>query len=178
MEKHKIRSFKIQRYIIVLLLVSLTASIALNVYLYFKAIKPPREYGTNILIVRDIQAGMGKVSIVIDLRSGFSFEHEIGYVRVPRTFNISVRVSLWAPYIGAKTYCFVFKLYERALNNEYTNTSITEKTVTVQKNKDSMIVEAYTILTVTAPSDSEIYIYKVAIEGALEYEVEFPILIE
>jgi len=178
MKKRNIRSFKIHWYILVLLLVSLTVSIALNVYLYSKEIKPPREYGTNILIVRDIQGGMGKVSIVIGQRLGFSFEHEIGYVSVPHTFNISVMVSLWAPYTGADTYYFVLKLYERTLRSEYTNTPIAEETVSVQKDKDAMYVEAYAILTVTAPSDSRIYIYKVVIEGALDYEVEFPIFVE
>jgi len=41
-----------------------------------------------------------------------------------------------------------------------------------------MYIEANVILSVTAPPDPGIYIYQVAIKGALDYRVEFPILVE
>jgi hypothetical protein len=151
---------------------------ALNVYLYFEAIKPSTEYGINTLIVRDIQGGMGTLAIAIEHRQGFSFTYEMVYVSVPSTFNISVMISLWAPYTGTHQYRFTVKLYERPLHGEYQNTPMIEKNVTIEKDKDTMYVKVHAILTVTAPPDPGIYIYKVAIEDALDYEVEFPILVE
>lgn len=169
MEKHSMRSFKIQWYILVLLLVSLNTSMALNAYLYFKATKPSYEYERRVFIGRVIQAGMGQVGLSIDNGLWLGVEYE---------FNVSVGVGLWEPYIGSATYSFTFKLYERTLHSEYPDIPIAEKTVTVQKHKDAMYVNAYAILNVTAPLDPGIYIYRVVIEGAFDYEFEFPILVE
>jgi hypothetical protein len=175
-----IMSFKIQRYISILLVSLLTISIALNVYAYLKTVGPSPEnrieYGINTLIVRDIQGGMGTLAIAIEHRVGFSFEYEMQYVSVPRTFNLSIMISLWEPYTGTSSYPFTIKLYERPLYGEYSNTSTAEKDIIVQKDKDAMYVNTCTVLTITAPLGTGIYIYNVAIEGTLVYEVEFPIL--
>jgi len=175
-----IRSFKIQRYVLILLVSLLTTSIAINVYTYFEAIQPSPEYeieyGLNALIVKGIQGGMGTLAIAIEHRVAFSFKYEMEYVSVPRTFNISIMISLWEPYTSTYLYPFTIKLYERPLYEEYSNTPTTEKNIIVQKDKDAMYVDAHAILTITAPLDSGICIYKVAIEGALVYEVEFPVL--
>ena len=182
MEKRNIWSFKIQWYILILLVSLLTTSIALNVYTYFKAVEPSPEheieYGINALIVRDIQGGMGTLAVAIEHHVGFSFKYETMYTGVPGTFNISVMISLWEPYRGAYSYHFAFKVYERPLHGEYQNMTVTEKGMTVQKDNDAMYVNARAVLTVTAPLDPGIYIYKVTIEDALDYEVEFPILVE
>lgn len=169
MEKHSIRSFKIQWYILVLLLVSLTTSMALNAYLYFKATKPSYEYERRVFIGRVIQGGMGQVGVSIDkgLWLGVGYE-----------FNVSVGVGLWEPYIGSSKFRFTFSLYERTLHGEYSHAPIAEKNVTVQKHKDVMYVNAGVLLNITAPLDPGIYIYRVVIEGAFDYEFEFPILVE
>ncbi|HEY4674972.1 MAG TPA: hypothetical protein VIH48_02835 [Candidatus Bathyarchaeia archaeon] len=175
-----IMSFKIQRYIPIALVSLLTISIALNVYAYLKIIEPSPEngieYGINALIIRDVQGGMGTLAIAVEHRVGFSFEYEMQYVSVPRTFNLSIIILLWEPYTGTSSYPFTIKLYERPLYGEYSSTSTAEKDIIVQKDKDAMYVNTRTVLTVTAPLDMGIYIYKVAIGGSLVYEVEFPIL--
>ena len=129
------------------------------------------------MIVRDIQGGMGTLAVAIEHHVGFSFKYEIMYVGVPCTFNISVMISLWEPYTSTSLYPFTIKLYERPLHGEYPNTPTTEKNIIVQKDKDAMYVNARAVLTMTAPLDPGIYIYKVAIEDTLAYEVEFPISI-
>lgn len=175
-----IMAFKIQRHISIVLASLLAISIAMNMYAYLKTIVPSPEndieYGTNTLIVRDVQGGMGTLAIAIEHRVRFSFEYEMLYVSVPRTFNLSIMISLWEPYTGTSSYPFTIKLYERPLYGQYSNTSTLEKDVIAQKDKDAMYVNARTVLTITAPPDTGIYIYKIAIEGTLVYEVEFPIL--
>lgn len=87
-------------------------------------------------------------------------------------------MGLWAPYAGSETYYFSFKIYERSLHDGYPDAPIAEQNLTVQKDKDALGVGACATLTVTAPPDPAIYIYRVVVQGAWDYEVEFPILVE
>ncbi|MGD8544934.1 MAG: hypothetical protein PVH12_02060 [Candidatus Bathyarchaeota archaeon] len=176
--EHFKRLFKLKREFMVLIIIVLASSILLNSYLYFETLKTPPEYNTNILIVENIQGFMGSVSIAIDLVSGYSFEHQIMYVAVSHPINISIKIRLWTPYTGTDTKFFSFKVYQRPFNGDYQNTPIAEKNVTVQKHKDAMFVESQCSLIIGRPPEPGIYIYRVTIEQSLEYETEFPLLIE
>lgn len=170
--KHNIL-FSNQKKILISLLVLLATSIVLNIYLYariyFEPIKSSDKFARSVFIGRSIQAGMGQAGVYIEKGLWLGVRYE---------FNVSVGVGLWEPYVGSNTYSFTFKLYERPLRGEYTNASIAEKTVIVQKNKDSMSIGATAIFNVTAPSDPGIYIYRAIIQGAWKDEIEFPILVE
>jgi len=168
-----IKRFFNQSKILVLLLVALAASIALNVYFYFETIKPSHTYVTGTFIDRSIQGGMGRVMIGID-------NPPFGGLMLPTggNFSVFVSISLWEPYAGSGTYSFSFKLYECTPHNEYPDTPIAEKTVTTQKDKNAMSIGAYTTFAITIPADPGVYIYKVVIGGEYDYEVEFPIIAE
>lgn len=171
----RIKGFLNQRRILVfflLPLVLLAVSMTLNVYLYFEATKPSdkNEHWRRVLMGRTIQAGMGQVGVSIDkgLWLGVGYE-----------FNVSVGIGLWEPYAGSTTYHFTFRLYERDLHGEYSDSHTAEKNVTVQKHKDKMRVNAVATFNVTAPSDPGIYIYRAVIQvSGYDYALEFPILVE
>jgi len=174
-----VKRFFNQRKIMVFLLVLLAVSIGSNVYLYFGVIKPLQEYRskdktdtqTGFIVSEKIQGVMGDMSVSISR----------GLLIGPGTkFNVSVSARLWEPYTGSKTYNFSFKIYNRILDGEYSETPIVEKTVVVHKDKDEFYI--YTSsgnLTITVPpSDTpEIYIYKVGIGTKTQtwYTIEFPI---
>jgi len=170
-----IRRFLNQRRILVfflLLLVLLAVSMTLNMYLYFEATKPSdkNEHWWSAFMGRTIQGGMGSISVYID--KGL-------YLGVGYEFNVSVGIGLWEPYLGSTTYHFTFRLYERDLHGEYSDSPTAEKNVTVQKHKDRMAVNARATFNVTAPSDPGIYIYRAVIQGSgYDYALEFPILVE
>lgn len=178
MKEHNAQTRKVQRRILVLPLVLLAASMAVNVYLYSEAIKISRAseslyiYGGGTSITKFIQGFMGEVRVEISRGLLFGPGHK---------FNVSVVVSLWVPHVGSHSYSFAFKLYEHKLDGEYPDMPITEKTVLVHKDKDAMYISVDSgNLTATASSTLGIYIYKVVMQGfELEnYEVEFPIWVE
>jgi len=176
MEKHSIRFFKIQRNIIVLLLVLLAISLASNVYLYYNVIKPLKEQEgepeTGAGWRQNIQGGMGWIELSISK----------GFTPGPGTkFNVSLWVKLWDPYTGSATYNFSFKVYERAEQSDrYPDIPVAEKLVSFNKSKDAMyILLGSGNLTVTVPSTRGIYIYKVCFGTMTEiwHTIEFPIVV-
>jgi len=170
MEKRRLRSFKIQLSIMVLLVMS----IALNIYQFFNVIETPSKYvyAPNLVIV-DIQGGMGSMHISI----GTGMIAGLGY-----RFNVSVGVKLWEPYTGSATYNFCFRLYERSeQDDKYLDVPIAEKTVVAQKDKDSMYITFSSgNLTAIVPDTRGIYIYKVEFGSTTEaWETfEFPVWVE
>ena len=174
--KHVKRFFKIQRNIIVLLLVLLAMSMVAN--LYFGVIRPLQEgkgeekigvwtENGGVIIFRNIQGGMGSMSVFISR----------GLIVPPgHKFNVSIGVKLWEPYIGSATYNFSFKIYKRTLDSEYLETAMIEKTVVVRKDKDAFYIYASSgNLTVAVPPSyaPKIYIYKVEFRNL--YYIEFAI---
>lgn len=176
MKKRNIQSFKIHWYILVLLLVLFTISLALNVYLYYGVIKPLKEQEgepeTGAGWRQNIQGGMGWIDL--------SFSK--GFTPGPGTkFNVSLWAKLWDPYIGSKTYNFSFKVYERTEQSDrYPEIPVAEKLVSVNKSKDAMYILLDSgNLTVTVPSTRGIYIYKVCFGTKTEiwHTIEFPIVV-
>lgn len=147
--------------------------------LYFGVIRPLQESkGENgawtenggVTIFRKYPMGSTSVSISRGLLVG-----------PEQKFNVSVSVKLWEPYIGSATYNFSFKIYNRTLDGEYTETHMVEKTAVIHKDKDTLYIYASSgDLTVTVPSTRGIYIYKVCLEPQrnLWPTIEFPILAE
>jgi len=168
MEKHNIRSFKVQWCILVLLFMS----IALNIYQYFNAVEPSSKYvyGSTMVVV-DIQGGMGSMYVSTDAGT---------IMGLGCRFNVSVGVKLWEPFTGSATYNFCFRLYERSeQDDKYQDNPIAEKTVVAQKDKDAMyVIFASGNLTITTPSTRGIYIYKICLTGTDTFETEFPIWVE
>lgn len=170
------RFFKIQRNIIVLLLILLAMSMVAN--LYFGVIRPlqegkgEEEIGVwtedgSIIIFRNIQGGMGTMSVFMSR----------GLIVPPgHKFNVSVGVKLWETYIGSATYNFSFKIFNRTLDSKYLESAMVEKTVVVHKDKDAFYIRASSgNLTVAVPPSyaPKIYIYKVQFGNS--YYIEFAI---
>jgi len=173
---NSIRGFLNQRKLPALLLVLLVASMALNIYQYFN----PRVSSKYIRILRTSTIvtspnGMGKITVTLSEGTAVPMGHR---------FNVTVKASLWEPYVGSKTYEFYFKIYERSLHDEY-SVPIVEENVTVYKDKNEMWIELYSgNLTVTVSRTSGIYIYKVCFGTLPEYlptfwkkDIEFPIMV-
>ena len=116
-----VKRFLNQRNTLVLSLVLLAGSMALNMYQYSRAIRPSYmyEYKRSVFISRVIQAGMGQAGVYIykGLWLGVGYE-----------FNVYVGVGLWEPYLGSSKFRFTFRLYERTLQGEYSYAPIAEKT--------------------------------------------------
>jgi len=162
-----------QRNILILLLALLVISMALNIFLWFELIRLSLKFVTGTAIDKSIQGGMGTLMVLID-------NPPFGGLMLPAggRFNVTISISLWDPSIGSAAYGFSFKLYECTAHNAYPDTPIAERAVTMQKNKDAMYVGTCITFTVTAPAAPGVYIYKVAIGGVYDEEVEFPILTE
>lgn len=172
MEKPKWSSFAISLYVI-LLLVLLLISIALNIYQHSKLLEVSGKHTyAPIITYVEIQGGMGRISVFISngllMGSGCKF-------------NISLGVKLWDPYTGSKTYTFSFQLYERSEQADtYPDTPVAETTVEAQKDKDALFV-VFTSgnLTITAPNTCGLYIYDVCLGTATQFlaSFEFPMWI-
>lgn len=175
--KH-VKEFLNQRKILVLILVVLAISMASNLYLYFGVDKPLQEKpgawlgvpSTPVMIYRPLQGGMGRMEVLIWKRFMVGQEEK---------FNVTVKVTLWEPYVAARTYSLSFRIFNRTLDGEYPETSLVEKTVVVHKDKDAMYISAASgHLTVPVPPSytPKIYIYKVEFTlGRDSYYIEFPI---
>ena len=101
-------------------------------------------------------------------------------VRPDESFNVTVFLSIWAPYTPSKTWNVSFKLYERPLNGEYPDTPVAEKTAILHKEKDAMGTGIWLdAFTLTAPSTYGIRVYKIR-SGTLKqtwYTMEFAVTI-
>ena len=155
-----------------LLLVLLVSSITANVYQYssyLDSAKSSPVYTTSAWISDDI-LGMGGISIFLSK----------GLVVYPdEQFNITVSINAWEPYVGEGTWNISFSLHNRALYDEYSDTPLVEKNITMHKSKDAMTASGSSgTLTLTAPSTFGIWIYRVSTASPQPsgYWLEFPIV--
>jgi hypothetical protein len=159
------------RHFLVLLLAPLIISVGLNIFLYLELPKSPSGNVAGTAIDRIIQGGMGSLTILIGNppSGGLTFPAR-------SKFNVTIIISFWDPYSGSATYGFSFKLHECAAHGTFPEMPMDERSVTVQKDKDAMSARAAVTFNVTAPATQGVYIYRVAVGGLYEDEVEFPIL--
>jgi len=156
----------------ILLLVLLVLSTVLNVYQYLSYLDSAKSsyvYTTSAWISDDI-LGMGGISIF--LSKGL-------VVHPDEQFNITVSIKAWEPYVGEGTWNISFSLHNRALYDEYSDTPLVEKNITMYKSKDAMTASGSSgTFTLTAPSTLGIWIYQVSIGGPTPsgYSIEFPIV--
>jgi hypothetical protein len=162
-----------RKNVVILLLVFLVLSTVLNVYQYLgylDSAKSSYVYTTSAWISDDI-LGMGGISIFLNK----------GLVVYPdEKFNISVFIKAWEPYVGERTWNISFSLHNRALYDEYSDTPIAEKNITMHKNKDAMTASGSSgPFTLTAPSTFGIWIYRVStgVPKTSGYSLEFPLVV-
>lgn len=167
-----LRFFKIQRNIIIVLLVWLALSMALNMYQYLGflvAIKSESTYSRSICILGD--EGMGGMNIFLSK----------GLLVWPgEKFNVTVYLHIWDPYSTSKTWNVSFKLYERPLNGEYPDMPVAEKTAILHKEKEGMGTAIWLDpFTLTAPSTYGIRVYKIRSGTTKQtwYTMEFAVTI-
>lgn len=152
MEKRNVRSFKIQWYILVLLLVLLAISLAMNVTFYFGVIRPleERESGqeTGAEWIGGHVGGMWN-----DFSIGLTPNRAVLSLESDRKFNVSVKGSYWAPF-DFEPRPFYFKIYDRSTDYKGTIPDdepklLNEETVFASKSKDELdyvILANFTVL--------------------------------
>jgi len=141
---HVKKFFKIQRNIIVLLLVSLAMSIGLNVYLFLGVIKPLQEGRVGEEIHGWIRGRCG--SQMWDMFSvKLTPNRVVLSYSSDRQFNVSVKGEYWAPFeFGSRT--FYFKIYDKHVKSiwdgvipaDEPSKLVGEKTVIANKSRDEM----------------------------------------
>jgi hypothetical protein len=175
MEKRSRRSFQIKWYVLVMFLVLVAVLLALNVFQYSEYVSLSSKFlpVTPVLDER-IDGGMGVFQAAVispfgDLRVGAG-----------SNFNVSVLIILWTPYAAGTLFNFSFRLYGCPAHSEYSAAPMTERNVTIQKDKDALNVGASVIFTETAPTIEGVYIFKIGVVvndiSYYQYEAEFPIL--
>jgi hypothetical protein len=175
--KSGVRDFRIQRIILVLLVILLAIATIMDFYLYFGMIKPLQESesageGGGFEIVVAPYGKMGVMWIFVSPRA---------YLSLGRSFNISVQGALWDPYAPSATYNVTIRVYQRALHETYLSSPSAEKDLTAEKHWHELTVPFWVNLTLTPPRAYGTYIYKVEFEIMSkiyeEYTTEFPIIV-
>lgn len=136
-----VERFFTQKSTFVLLLVSLTMSIGLNVYLFFEVIKQSQEGrggDENYAWIEGYGSYMWDFSIKLAPNRAVFYPSN-------RRFNVSVKASYWAPFdFGPRP--FYFKIYEKLIYIVNIPAGdppklVGEKTVIANKSKEEMHYE-------------------------------------
>lgn len=157
MEQHNVPSSRVRRHIIIIILgVLLVGSTVLNVYQYW--IRPKSTYmsindSIHPVLLNGDPFNQGGLRIFLDR----------GLVIFPNSnFNLSISYHLWNPIPEEITENITFRIFGRHLYEEYSDTPLAERTVTLYKDKNETDALAPSgIWTLTAPSDGGTYVYKV-----------------
>lgn len=158
MEQNNDPSSRVRRHIIIIVIlgVLLVGLSALNIYQYLirsKSAYMNIDGNIHPILLSNDPGDKGGLHIFLDR----------GLVISPNSnFNLSAWYHLWNPVPEEITENITFRIFGRHLYEEYSDTPLEERTVTLYKGKNETDASALSgIWTLTAPSGGGAYVYKV-----------------